>query len=174
MLFVTFCWPTECRVVRRTQGRSPVSARSPAYLRVFGFCPRWAPILSRAKVRKWCMCALCFLAKNLGITSTLRSQVPVSSFQVAGGTIFSNSVNNRSFTLSLSSPEQLQRTVVGLGCGLIGMKPLPVPTDLVFTVSSCFDRLGSLRPVWRSLPLCILLLCLAIVFQLLFFPLLLG
>ena len=124
-------------------------------------------ILSLKKGRKWCMWVLYFLANCGGIEPTLRSQVPVKLFHVPSGVNFCKVLNKRSFTLSNSSPAQLQRTVLGLRCGMIGTNPLPVPIDLVFTFLSCSDRFGILRPVWRSLPLCTLLLCfLTIVFQL--------
>ena len=136
-----------CDVVRRTQGRSPVPAESPAYLRVCGKLPVKVSILSLKKGRKWCMWVLNFLAKCGGIEPTLRSQIPVKPFHVPSGVNFCKVLNKRSFTLSISSPVQVQRTVLGLRCRVIGTNPLPLPTDLVFTFFSGSDRFGILRPV---------------------------
>jgi len=111
------------------------------------------------------MCGLCFLTKCVGINTLTNS--PVNAFQLPGRGSLLHALNKRSFTLSKTSSVQLQRLLVGLLVSVIGTNPLPVPTDLVFTFLSCSDRFGILRPVWRSLPLCLLLLCLlTIVFQL--------
>ncbi len=107
---------------------------------------------------------LCFLAKWRGITLCFRSQAPVSSFHVPRGRISPNSAYRRWLTSSLCSGVQLQRCNVGRFVLEIGIKACPLPTDLAFTIAFGSVRLGSFLPVKRSLPLCILLLCLAIFF----------
>ncbi len=110
------------------------------------------------------MCLLCFLAKWRGITVCLRSQAPVSSFHVPRGRISPNSAYRRWLTSSFCSGVQLQRCKVGRFVLDIGIKACPLPTDLAFVIVLGSGRLGSFFPVKRSLPLCTLLLCLAIFF----------
>jgi len=108
------------------------------------------------------MCSLYFLANQPGILWCLRSHSPVSSFHVPIGTTVANSANRRLLTNSFCSEVQLQRCNVGLLALVIGTKPLPVPTDLVFISGFGRGRFGSFFPVRRSLPLWFLFMCLAI------------
>ena len=71
------------------------------------------------------------------------SHSPVNAFHSSECEIFLHALNNRSFTLSKTSPVQLQRLLVGLLVSLIGTNPLPVPSPYFLIV---------LRPVWDFAP----------------------
>ena len=109
------------------------------------------------------MCLRCFATKWCGIT---RSQVPVTSFHTLSHLIEDSSASIRSLTRSLFSGVSQH---LGRGRGNTGITGLGLPTHLpVGRLTSILGRFLMLRPVLRSLPLCVLLWCFAIFYNLLF------